>query len=52
MHSCAAIVVALYSAYVLDNETVSCLLLHQEIAPKPKLNTYPVVDLQVSRSPA
>ena len=48
MLSCAAIAAALYSASVVDSDTVGCLLLHQEIAPDPSMNTYPIVDQRVS----
>ncbi|XP_060671362.1 MDIS1-interacting receptor like kinase 2-like [Ziziphus jujuba] len=39
---------ALYSASVVDRDTVGCLLLHQDTAPEPRLNIYPVVDRRVS----
>jgi hypothetical protein len=45
--SCAAIVADRYSASVLDNATVGCLLLHQDIISDPRLKEYPVVDLRI-----
>ena len=41
MHSYAAIAAALYSACVLDKDTIGCLLLHQETAPDLRVNLYP-----------
>ena len=35
--SCAAIIAEQYSALVIDNAIVGCLLLHYDIAPDPKL---------------
>ena len=52
MLSCAAIAADLYSASVLDNATVGCLLLHHDIAPIPRLKKYLVVDRRVPQSPA
>ena len=39
---------SLYSASMVDKATVGYLLLHQETAPQPSLNKYPVVDRRVS----
>lgn len=48
MLSWAAITVALCSAFVVDRDTVSCLLWHQETTSYPILKTSPVVDLLLS----
>ena len=40
MLSYAAIAADRYSASVLDNATVGCLLLHHDIAPDPRLKKY------------
>lgn len=50
VYSYIVIAATLYFVSVMDNETVGCLLLCQEIALEPKLITYPVVDLRVSQS--
>ena len=47
MLSCAVIIAEQYSALVIDNAIVGCLLLHYDIAPDPKLKKYPVVDRHV-----
>src|SRR3954465_2070927 len=40
--------IARYSASVLDRETTSCLLLHQEMREVPKKIQYPAIDRRVS----
>src|SRR6478736_9243915 len=50
--SFVAAVCPMYSASHEDRATVLCLFELQLIAPVPRLNTYPDVDLRVSRSPA
>ncbi len=42
----------MYSVSQLDNATVGCRLEDQLIAPLPKLNKNPEVNLRVSRSPS
>ncbi len=48
----AAIASLLYSTSVLDNATVGCFLLLQLIAPLPKENMKPLVDLLFKTLPA
>jgi len=42
---------ATYAASVVDGVLQSCFLLHQDIAPPPRMNIYPEVDLGSSKSP-
>src|SRR3954466_6472699 len=48
--SCAASKAAIYSASHVDPATTLCLQLHQLTAPPFKIYTYPVCDLESSRS--
>ena len=48
--SCAASEAAMYSASHVDPATTLCLQLHQLTAPPFKIYTYPVCDLESSRS--
>ena len=48
--SCAAFEAAMYSASHVDPATTLCLQLHQLTAPPFKIYTYPVCDLESSRS--
>src|SRR3954471_8633816 len=48
--SCAASEAAMYSASHVDPATTLCLQLHQLTAPPFKISTYPVCDLESSRS--
>ena len=52
MISAVAFASALYSASVLDLETVACFLAHQDIKFGPKKIAKPPVDLLSSRQPA
>ena len=52
MISAVALASALYSASVLDRDTVACFLAHQEIRLGPKKTANPPVDLLSSRHPA
>ena len=47
MLSLATSAIDLLSVSVVDNGTIGCFLLHQEITPEPRLNTYLVLDLWV-----
>ena len=42
----------LYFVYVVENDIIGCLLLHQEIVPQPNLNIDLVVDFWISWSTA
>ena len=48
--SCAAFKAAMYSSSHVDPATMLCLQLHQLTAPPFKIYTYPVCDLESSRS--
>ena len=48
--SCATSEAAMYSASHVDPATTLCLQLHQLTAPPFKIYTYPVCDLESSRS--
>src|SRR3954467_13464496 len=48
--SCDASEAAMYSVSHVDPATTLCLQLHQLTAPPFKINTYPVCDLESSRS--
>lgn len=50
--SLTAVDATIYSDSVVDVETVGCLAVLHVTAPPESRNTYPVVDLLVSRSPA
>jgi hypothetical protein len=52
MISAVAFTIDLYSASVLDRETVGCFLEHQEIKLEPKNVAKPPVDLRSSEHPA
>ncbi len=51
MASLIAYVLAMYSASVVDRAIMGCHLLLQKMAPPPIMNTNPMVDLLLSRSP-
>lgn len=48
--SWAAIIVALYLAFLIDKDTVGCLLLHHDSTLDPRLNSYLVVKCLMSWS--
>lgn len=50
--SAVALAKALYSASVLDRDTVACFFAHQEIKFGPKKTAKPPVDLLSSKQPA
>jgi hypothetical protein len=52
MSSAVAFIIALYSASVLDLETVGCFLADHEMRLEPKKRVKPPVDLRSSKQPA